>query len=97
MLAASVTNVYAGTINGMPTPDITLVANGPNPLKYSAHFGNDPIGVFSDIFTFTPTVTPGSKASAAFVNMDLDGGGIINFGGATLNGVAFTQTGVDRW
>lgn len=101
MLAASFSNVYAGTINGSPTPDITLVANGPNPMKYSAHFGNDPLGTnpagfFSDVFTFVPSATPGSKASAAFVNMDLDGGGIINFGGATLNGIAFVQSG-DRW
>jgi hypothetical protein len=96
-LAASFTTAYAGTINGVTTPDITLAAHSPNPLKYSAHFGNDPVGVFSDVFTFTPAITSGSKVSGAFVNMDLDGGGVINFGGATLNGVAFTQTGVDRW
>jgi hypothetical protein len=96
-LAASFTSVYAGSINGVTTPDITLAANSPNPLKYSAHFGNDPIGVFSDVFTFTPAITSGSKVSGAFVNMDLDGGGSINFGGATLNGVAFTQTSADRW
>ena len=96
-LAASFTSVYAGNINGLPTADLTLVANGPNPLSYSGHFGNDPKGIFSDVFTFVPAATQGSKASAAFVNMDLDGTGIINFGGATLNGIAFTQTGVDRW
>ena len=96
-LAGSVTSVYAGNINGLPTPDLTLVANGPNPIQYSGHFGNAPKGIFSDVFTFKLAANADSKPSAAFLNMDLEGAGIINFGGATLNGIAFTQTAADRW
>jgi len=96
-LAASFTGVHAGNINGLPTLDLPLVANGTNPLQYSGHFGNDPKGIFSDVFTFAPAANAGSNASASVLDMDLEGHGVINFGGATLNGIAFTQTGADRW
>ena len=95
-LAASFTGVHAGNINGLPTPDVPLLSNGTNPLQYSGHFVNDPRGIFSDVFTFTPLDKSGNMASAEF-SIGLNSAAIINFGGATLNGVAFTQTGIDRW
>lgn len=95
-LAASSTGVHAGNIDGLPTPDVPLLSNGTNPLQYSGHFGNNPRGIFSDVFTFTRLDKSGNMASAEF-SIDLDSAAIIYFGGATLNGVAFTQTGIDRW
>ena len=97
MLAGSLNAAYAGTIDGLPTPDILLQQNTANPFKYSGNFGNDQTGVFTDIFTFLPAATAGTKVNSSFISFDLDGFGLIAFTGATLNGVAFTQTGVDRW
>ncbi len=97
MLASSFGSAYAGIINGNPMPDIVLQQNLADPQRYSGHFGNDTSGDFSDVFTFTPWALPGSKASGTVVSFELDGGGLISFGGASLNGVGFVQTAADRW
>lgn len=75
----------------------------------TASFGDTPVlGSFTDVFTFTPNLNPGSSASAYFFNFALDGLGNydpslqILFTSADLNGtpfsisnsVPFTQAGV---
>ena len=75
----------------------------------TASFGDTPVlGNFTDVFTFTPNVTPGSNASAYFFNFALNGLGVydpawqILFTAADLNGtpfninnsIPFTQGGV---
>lgn len=79
------------------------------PGHYSAAFGATPVvGSFTDTFTFSPSLTPGSSASAYFFNFALDGNFQYNpslqilFSSADLNGagfginnaVPFTQAGV---
>lgn len=73
---------------------VTLIPTTPNHL--TASFGDTPVlGSFTDVFTFTPNLNPGSAASAYFFNFSLDGLGNydpslqILFTGADLNGTPF--------
>jgi hypothetical protein len=73
---------------------VTLTPTTPNHL--TASFGDTPVlGSFTDVFTFTPNLTPGSSASAYFFNFALDGQGsydpnlVITFSAADLNGTPF--------
>jgi len=73
---------------------VALTPTTPNHL--TASFGATPVlGSFTDVFTFTPNLNPGSSASAYFFNFSLDGLGSydpalqILFSTADLNGNSF--------
>jgi hypothetical protein len=87
----------------------TVVLQPTTPDHLTASFGDTPVlGSFTDVFTFTPSLNPGSSASAYFFNFSLDGHGAFDpnlqilFTAADLNGtpfsinntIPFTQAGV---
>ncbi|MDN2678874.1 FxDxF family PEP-CTERM protein [Janthinobacterium sp. SUN033] len=55
----------------------------------------DPLGAFTDTFTFTPDATFGSTAQAFLANLSVTGSDAssINFSSANLNGIALTGFG----
>ncbi|NVI80545.1 MULTISPECIES: FxDxF family PEP-CTERM protein [Janthinobacterium] len=55
----------------------------------------NPLGEFTDTFTFTPDATFGSTAQAFLANLSVTGSDAasINFSGADLNGIALTGFG----
>lgn len=76
---------------------VALTPTTPNHL--TAAFGDTPVlGSFTDVFTFTPNLNPGSSASAYFFNFSLNGQGsfdpdlLIWFTAADLNGTSFNIT-----
>lgn len=101
MLAGSVFgNVYAGTIDGVTTPDILLVANDPaQPNFYSGEFGRTPLtaGAFTDVYTFLPSLTDGSLASGTLSNIRLGSSGNLNITSVMLNDVSYTKLSSSYW
>lgn len=88
---------YAGTIDGVTTPDIVLEQNGASSNYWTAAFSNVPkndlTGSFTDVFTFVPALTGGAWANGAVVNFALSGFGDIQNFSASLNGYAFNNLG----
>ncbi|WP_343729601.1 FxDxF family PEP-CTERM protein [Duganella sp.] len=75
----------------------TVVLNPTTPNHLTASFGDTPVlGSFTDVFTFTPGLAPGSSASAYFLNFSLTGQGHFDpnlqilFTAADLNGTPFS-------
>ncbi|RZT10019.1 VPLPA-CTERM protein sorting domain-containing protein [Duganella sp. CF402] len=75
----------------------TVALTPTTPGHLTASFGDTPVlGSFTDVFTFTPTLTPGSSASAYFFNFSLDGNYnydpnlLVTFSSANLNGTPFS-------
>ena len=97
MLAGSIaTGAHAGTINGATTPDIELKQNSANTSFWTAHFGNEPVngsnGTFTDVFTFTPSLSGPAFASGALINFSLFDYGDLSSITASLNNNAFTAS-----
>jgi hypothetical protein len=66
--------------------DVTLYNNSGD--LWTASLGSSPSQVsFTDVFTFTMTVTPGSTAWGTFINTAYEGIGNITFTSADLNGI----------
>lgn len=71
----------------------TVTLNPTTPHHLTASFGATPVlGSFTDVFTFTPDLAPGSSGYALFFNVGLDASGqpnpafALTFSAADING-----------
>lgn len=101
MLVGSLSSTaYAGTIDGVNTPDIVLKQNNPaDPYFYTAGFERSPgiAGAFTDVYTFVPQLTDGSWVSGSLSNIAVRGVGDLGITSVSLNGVNFTKYGASYW